>query len=78
MLEMRTHGAVRDSYLGVEVIAVAVAEPEQGVVAVRQRVGRDPRGGVVTLLRLPSGVAARRDARHLPRRSQVELEPLIS
>lgn len=58
-------------------IAVAVAEPDEGVVAVGERVGRDPRRGVMTLLRLPAAVAACRYPRDLPRRSQVELEPLI-
>ena len=64
-------------YLGIQVVAVPVREPQERVVAVGQCVRSDPGGDVVTLLVLPSAVSSRHDASYLPRRSQVVLDPLV-
>lgn len=66
----------RKKYLGIQVVAVAVGEPQESVVAVRQGVGADP-GDVVPLFALPSTVASCHDARNLSGRTQVVLDPLI-
>ena len=62
------------AYLRVQMIAVAVTEPKECVVAPGQRVRGHPRA--VPLV-LPAAVAARDEASDLPGRSQVELNPLI-
>jgi hypothetical protein len=66
----------RKKYLGIQVVAIAVGEPQESVVAVRQGVGADP-GDVVPLFALPSTVATCHDARNLSGRTQVVLDPLI-
>lgn len=66
----------RKKYLGIQVVAIAVGEPQESVVAIRQGVGADP-GDVVPLFALPSTVATCHDARNLSGRTQVVLDPLI-
>ena len=58
----------------IEMVTIAVREPEEGIVAVRQSVGSDP-GGMTSVL--PASVTSCHDTGDLSGRSHVVLQPLV-